>query len=151
MSVGRLAPVSFGPLQLASDVFETAAIFFERLLHLHVPAAEDGCLFFFDTLHVRIVLDVADDVWTGRVNVGHLDIVDVRILRDHHLSSSVRLRLRLLLLLLLLHLLELLERALQFNLAPLPLLRHRLGALLQQVDCPSLLFCTQAKINVVLS
>ena len=51
-------------------------------------------------------------------------------------------------LLLLLHLLELLERALQCNLAPLPLLRHRLGALLQQVQCSSLLLCTQVKIKM---
>ena len=151
MSVGRLAPVSFGPLQLSSDVFVLAAIFIERLLHLHVPAAEDGSLFLLGKRKVRIVFDVANDVWTSRVNVGHLNIVDVRILCDHHLSSSFRFRFRLLLLLLLLYLHELLERALQRNLPPLPLLWHWLGALLQQVDCPSLLFCTQAEIKVVLS
>ena len=149
MSVGRLASVSFGPLQMACDVFVLAAFFFELMLHLHVPAAEDWCLFLFGELHVCIVFNVANDVWTSWVNVVHLIIGNHRILYRRHLSSSCRLRLRLLLLLLLLNLLELLERALQRNLAPLPLLRHRLGALLQQVEGSSLLFCTQTKIKVV--
>ena len=127
---------------MACDVFVLAAFFFELIIHLHVRSAEDWCLFLFGELHVCIVFNVANDVWTSWVNV---DL----ILCSLHLSSSCRLRLRVLLLLLLLHLLELLERALQRNLASLPLLRHRLGALLQQVEGSSLLFCTQTKIKIV--
>ena len=140
MSVGRLASVSFGPLQMACDVFVLAAFFFELMLHLHVRSAEDWCLFLFGMLHVWIVFDVANDVWISRINFD-------RILCSLHLSSSCCFCLRFFLLLLLLHLLELLEGTLQRNLAPPPLLRHRLGALLQQVECSSLLFYTQVKIQ----
>ena len=142
MSVGRLASVSFGPLQMACDVFVLAAFFFELILHLHVPAAEDWCLFLFCKLHVWIVFHVANDVWISRINVD-------RILCSLHLSSSCCFCLRFFLFLLLLYLQELLKRALQRNLAPPPLLRHRLGALLQQVECSSLLFCTQTKMILV--
>ena len=95
------------------------------------------------------VFDVTNDIWASLIIDGRLNTIDVSILIRLQLVSSCCLRLRLLLLLLLLQLHELLEGAFELNLAPLPLLRHRLRALLQQVDGSSLLLCTQVKIVFV--
>ena len=145
MSEGRLASVPFGPLQLSSDVFVLAVFVSQRLVHNHVRNAKLRRLFFLGKLHALHVFDVTNNIWASRINDGRLNIIDNGVLIKGPLISSCCLRLRLLLLLLLLHLHELLEGAFEFNLAFLPLLRHGLGALLQQVDCSSLLLCTQVK------
>ena len=149
MSVGRLASGSFGPLYLSCDVFELAAFFSERLVHNHVWSAKLRRLFFLGKLLALHVFDVTNNIWPSLINNGRLNIIDNRILISLQKVSSCCLRLRLLLLLLLLQLHELLEGAFESNLAPLPLLRHRLRALLQQVDGSSLLLCTQVKIVFV--
>ena len=128
MSVGRLASVPFGPLQLSSDVFVLAVFVSQRLVHNHVRNAKLRCLFFLGKLHTVYIFDVTNNIWASLTN--------------EPLISSRCLRLRLLLLLLLLHLHELLEGAFDLDLSPFPLLRHGLGALLQQVECSSLLLCT---------
>ena len=119
------------------------------MVHNYVPAAKLRRLFFLGKLHALYVFDVTNNIWPSLINNGRLNIIDNRILIRLQKVSSCCLRLRLLLLLLLLQLHELLEGAFELNLAPLPLLRHGLGALLQQVDCSSLLLCTQVKIVFV--
>ena len=145
MSVGRLSSVPFGPLQLSSDIFVLAVFVSQILIHDHVRNAKLRCFFFLSKLRTVHIFDVTNNIWASRINDGRLSIIDNGVLTKGPLISSCCLRLRLLLLLLLLHLHELLEGAFEFNLAFLPLLRHRLGALLQQVDGSSLLLCTQVK------
>ena len=145
MSEGRLASVPFGPLQLSSDVFVLAVFVSQILVHNHVRNAKLRCLFFLLKVHTLHVFDVPNNIWPGLIKDNRLRIIDNGMLIRVPLISSCCLRLRLFLLLLLLHLHELLEGAFEFNLAFLPLLRHGLGALLQQVDCSSLLLCTQVK------
>ena len=89
-------------------------------------------------LHARHVFDVTNNIWLSLINVGH-------ILIRLHLVSGWYFRLSLFPFFLFLHLLELLEGAFDLNLATLSILRHGLGALLQQVDCSSLLLCTDYK------
>ena len=96
-------------------------------------------------LHARHVFDVTNNIWLSRINVGRLIIIDGRILIRLHLVSGWYFRLSLFPFFLFLHLLELLEGAFDLNLATLSILRHGLGALLQQVDCSSLLLCTDYK------
>ena len=145
MSVGRLSSVPFGPLQLSSDIFVLAVFVSQILIHDHVRSAKLRCFFFLGKLCTVHIFDVTNNIWASRINDGRLNIIDYGVLIKGPLISSCCLRLRLLLLLLLLHLHELLEGAFEFNLAFLPFLRHRLGALLQQVDGSSLLLCTQVK------
>jgi len=81
-----------------------------------------------NTLHV---FNVTNNIRTSLINGGRLIIIDGSILISLQLVSSRCFRLTFFPLLLLLHLHELLEGAFELNLAPLPLLRRRFGALLQ--------------------
>ena len=121
------------------------AFFVELLVHNHVPSAKMRRLFFLGKLQAVHIFDVANNIRTSLINGGRLCIIDGSILISLQLVSSC-FRLSFFPLMLLLLFLELLEGAFEFNLAPLPILWHRLGALLQQVECSSLLFCTQVKI-----
>ena len=102
-------------------------------------------LFFLGKLHALHVFDVTNNIWASRINDGRLNIIDNGVLIKEPLISSCCLRLRLLLLLLFIQLHELLECAFELDLSPFPLLRHGLGALLQQVECSSLFLYTQVK------
>ena len=96
-------------------------------------------LFFLGELHALHVFDVTNNIRASLINGGRLIIIDGSILISLSLASSCRFRLSFFPLLLLLHLYELLEGAFEVNLAPLPLLRHGLRALFQQMNCSSLL------------
>ena len=96
-------------------------------------------LFFLGELHALHVFDVTNNIRASLINGGRLIIINGSILISQSLASSCRFRLSFFPLLLFLHLYELLEGAFEVNLAPLPLLRHGLRALFQQVDCSSLL------------
>ena len=122
------------------------AFFVELLIHNNVPSAKMRRLFFLGKLQAVHIFDVANNIRTSPINGSRLCIIDTSILISLQLVSSCYFRLSFFPLMLLLLFLELLEGAFELNLAPLPVLRHGLGALLQQVECSSLLFCTQVKI-----
>ena len=103
-------------------------------------------LFFLGKLHALHVFDVTNNIRTSLINGGRLSIIDGSILISLQLVSSRCFRLSFFPLLLLLLFHELLEGAFELNLAPLPLLRRRLRALFQEVNCSSLLLCTNYKI-----
>ena len=103
-------------------------------------------LFFLGKLHAVHVFDVTNNIRASLINGGRLIIIDNSVLISLQLVGSCYLRLSLFPLVLLLLFHELLEGAFELNLAPLALLRYRLRALFQQVDCPSLLLCAQVKI-----
>ena len=111
MSVGRLSSVSFGPLQLSSDVFELVVSAYRMLVHNHVRNAKLRCFFFLNKLHTLNVFDVTNNIWPGLIKDNRLRIIDNGLLIRILLISNWCLRLRLLLLLLLLHLHVLLEGA----------------------------------------
>ena len=134
--------LSFGPLQVSGDVFELAALFVELLFHRHVHTTKTRRLFFLVELHALHVFDVTNNIWASLINGGSLIIIDGSILISLNLASSCCFRLSFFPLLFLLHLYELLEGAFELNLSPLPLLRHGLRALFQEVNCSSLLLCT---------
>ena len=100
-------------------------------------------LFFLGKLHALHIFDVSNNIWASLINSGHLSIIDDGTLIRLQLDSSCCFRLSLFLLLLLLLLQELLEGAFDLDLTSLPILWHGLGALFKQVDCSSLLLCTQ--------
>ena len=87
-------------------------------------------LFFLGKLQAVHIFDVANNIRTSLINGGRLCIIDGSILISLQLVSSCRFRLRFFPLVLFLLFLELLEGAFELNLAPLPVLRHGLGALL---------------------
>ena len=96
-------------------------------------------LFFLGELYALHIFDVANNIGASLINGGRLIIINGNILISLSLASSCRFRLSFFSLLFFLHLYELLEGAFEVNLAPLPLLRHGLRALFQQMNCSSLL------------
>ena len=87
-------------------------------------------LFFLGKLQAVHIFDVTNNIRASLINGGRLCIIDASILISLQLVSSCRFRLRFFPLVLFLLFLELLEGAFELNLAPLPVLRHGLGALL---------------------
>ena len=139
----RLAFSAFGPLQLTSNVFVGVLVFFHRLIALVFIGINWRHLLPIRDLQVGHVFDVADDIWLAKYHLRRtttlvLDSVELlTLLRPLHLS------LRFFLLLLFLRLLELVERPEQADLPPFALLRNWLWTLLQQVNCFSLMVCTE--------
>lgn len=139
----RLAFVPFGPLQLRSNVFVGFLVSFHRLIGLVFERINRRDLLPICYLHVFHVFDVADDIWvlkrylwwTAALVLNSIELLS--LLRPLHLS------LRFFLFFLFLRLLELLVRPKQADLLPFALLRNGLWTLLQQVNCFSLMVCTE--------
>ena len=139
----RLAFFAFGPLQLTSNVFVGVLVFFHRLIALVFIRINRRDLLPICYLHVFHVFDVADDIWvlkrylwwTAALVLNSIELLS--LLRPLHLS------LRFFLFFLFLRLLELLVRPKQADLLPFALLRNGLWTLLQQVNCFSLMVCTE--------
>ena len=139
----RLAFFAFGPLQLASNVFVGVLVFFHRLIALVFIRINWRDLLRIRSLHVVHVFDVADDIWVTKL---HLRWTAALVLNSVELLSLLRplhLSLRFFLLSFFLRLLELVVRPKQADLPPFALLRNWLWALLQQVNCFSLMVCTE--------
>ena len=139
----RLAFVAFGALQLRSNVFVGFLVLFHRLIGLVFERINRRDLLPICYLHVFHVFDVADDIWVTKL---HLWWTAALVLNSVELLSLLRplhLSIRLFLLLLFLRLLELLVRPKQADLLPFALLRNGLWTLLQQVNCFSLMVCTE--------
>ena len=139
----RLAFVAFGALQLRSNVFVGFLVLFHRLIGLVFERINRRDLLPICYLHVFHVFDVADDIWVTKL---HLWWTAALVLNSVELLSLLRplhLSLRLFLFLLFLRLLELLVRPKQADLLPFALLRNGLWTLLQQVNCFSLMVCTE--------
>ena len=139
----RLAFVPFGPLQLRSNVFVGFLVSFHRLIGLVFERINRRDLLPICYLHVFHVFDVADDIWVTKL---HLWWTAALVLNSIELLSLLRplhLSLRFFLFFLFLRLLELLVRPKQADLLPFALLRNGLWTLLQQVNCFSLMVCTE--------
>jgi len=139
----RLAFVPFGPLQLRSNVFIGLLVSFHRLIGLVFERINRRDLLPICYLHVFHVFDVADDIWVLKL---HLWWTAALVLNSIELLSLLRplhLSLRFFLFFLFLRLLELLVRPKQADLLPFALLRNGLWTLLQQVNCFSLMVCTE--------
>ena len=139
----RLAFVAFGALQLRSNVFAGFLVFFHRLIGLVFERINRRDLLPICYLHVFHVFDVADDIWVTKL---HLRWTAALVLNSIELLSLLRplhLSLRFFLFFLFLRLLELLVRPKQADLLPFALLRNGLWTLLQQVNCFSLMVCTE--------
>ena len=139
----RLAFVPFGPLQLRSNVFVGFLVSFHRLIGLVFERINRRDLLPICYLHVFHVFDVADDIWVLK---RHLRWTAALVLNSIELLSLLRplhLSLRFFLFFLFLRLLELLVRPKQADLLPFALLRNGLWTLLQQVNCFSLMVCTE--------
>ena len=139
----RLAFVPFGPLQLRSYVFVGFLVSFHRLIGLVFERINRRDLLPICYLHVFHVFDVADDIWVTKL---HLWWTAALVLNSIELLSLLRplhLSLRFFLFFLFLRLLELLVRPKQADLLPFALLRNGLWTLLQQVNCFSLMVCTE--------
>ena len=139
----RLAFFAFGPLQLTSNVFVGVLVFFHRLIALVFIRINWRDLLRIRDLQVGHVFDVADDIWAAK---SHLRRTTTLVLNSIELLSLLRplhLSLRLFLLSFFLRLLELVVRPEQANLPPFALLRNWLWTLLQQVNCFSLMVCTE--------
>jgi hypothetical protein len=121
------------------------AFFIELLVHNHVPSAKMRRLFFLGKLTAVHIFDATNNIWASLINGGRLCIIDASILISLQLVSSCRFRLRFFPLVLLLLFHELLKCAFDLDLTSLTLLRHGLGTLLQEMECSSLLLCTQVK------
>ena len=102
-------------------------------------------LFFLGELHAVHVFDVTNNIRASLINGGRLSIIDGSILISLQLVSGCCLRLCLFPLVLFLLFHKLLEGAFDLDSTSLPLLRHGLRALLQEMDCSSLLLCKQVK------
>ena len=141
-SARRPAFVAFRSLQRRSNVSIRLLVSKHWLIGLVFERIHRRDLLRIRTLHVVHVFGVANDIREAKPHLRRtttlvLNLVELLLLLGHR-----HLGLRLFLLLLFLRLFELIVRSEQIDLPPFALLRHRLWALLQQVNSFPLVFWT---------
>ena len=146
VSHGRLASVSFGPLQARRNVLVHGRVACEFLGWLRLRCSQVWSHLRLLDHHARLVLHISDDVRKADL---HLLLLASVVLRPFDFFLLLRtdtgsFALPGLMVPLLLHVLII--SAKQLYLLPLSPLWHRLGTLLEQVKSSAFAFCTKNKI-----